>query len=220
MTVNLILWSVALLGTMVIVAIDLRRKGGTWSSRMYLVVDALLMIGVGLSSLYGLQLPEEAPRLHYILQGLLPLLLCVFGGFLAARWFVTGWRTAAEGAWHSPSGAIALALALGLVLATGGEAGIAMDSGAVITLVLAWLLAQRLGDCGLQSMRFGAALCLLWAGAFLVYLMIFPAQVVVEAVVEEGAATASAAPGESLLWVVPLVFLTAFLLGFFKRQRG
>lgn len=219
------LWTLSLLSLSVIAGTDIGdREAGGAPPRVrpavaVLAVDALLLIGVGLGSLYGVQLAEESPRFYQALQGALPLLLGVFGGVFAARWFVAGARHGSP-AWHSAAGGLALVLALALVLVTGGAAGILMDSAAVLVLLLSGWLALTRSARARQALRLGAALCLLWAGAFLVYLMIFPAQVTVEAVAEEGAATAAAAPGESLLWVAPLVFLAAFLLGFFKRQRG
>lgn len=223
MSLILMLWSAVLLAAVVIVATDVRRgpssRGGVSPAVIVLAVDALLLIVAGMGARYGLQLPEEMPRLYQVLQGAMPLLLCVLGGGLAARWFVTGGDVQTRAVWHSPAGGSALLLALGLALMSGGAAGIMMDSAAVLILLLCGLFAQKLGARGLQRLRLGAALTLLWAGAFLVYLMLLPPEVVVEAMVEEGAAAATAS-GESFLWVAPLVFVAAFLLGFIKRQRG
>jgi hypothetical protein len=221
----LLVWGIALLGAVTILVTDLKQiagaaRAGVRPATIVFAVDALLMIGVGLATVYGRDLAEYAPRSYLVLQGALPLLLCLCGGWLAARWFVAGRRTQVERALHSPSGWFVLALLLGIGLLTQGVTGLLLDSAAVLALALVWLFAQRLEARGLQRLRLGAALALFWAGAFLVYLMLLPPEVVVEAMVEEGAAHETAGAERVLLWVVPPALLTALLLGFFKRQRG
>jgi len=220
----LALWLLSLASLTMIVGLDLsagmagrgqRVRPGAWM----LAADALMLIGAGLGTSYGLQLVEEAPRLDGILQGLLPLLCTLLGGWLAARWFITGLMPVTASVGHRPAGVFALLLALALVFITGGVAGVVLDSLGVLVLAFTWLLAARLGARRAQALRLGAALTLLWSGAFLVYLRIFPAEVTVETIVQEGAA-AEAVPGQSYLWVAPVVFAVAFLLGFIKRQRG
>lgn len=220
----LALWLLGLVSLTMIVGLDLpagvpgrgqRVRLGAWM----LVADALMLIGAGLGTTYGLQLAEEAPRLDGVLQGLLPLLCTLLGGWLAARWFITGRTPDTASVGHRPAGVLALLLALVLVFVTGGVAGVVMDSIAILVLAFTWLLVPRLGARGTQALRLSAALILLWSGAFLVYLRIFPAEVTVETIVQEGATT-EAAPGQSFLWVAPVVFAAAFLLGFIKRQRG
>lgn len=220
----LALWLLSLVSLTVILGLDLsagmagrgqRVRPGAWM----LAADALMLIGAGLGTSYGLQLAEEAPRLNGILQRLLPLLCTLLGGWLAARWFITGGTPVTASVGHRPAGMLALLLALVLVILTGGVAGIVLDSLAVLVLAITWLFAARLGARSAQALRLGAAVTLLWSGAFLVYLRIFPAEVTVETIVQGGAA-AEAAPGQSFLWVAPAVFAVAFLLGFIKRQRG
>lgn len=214
------LWLLALLSVTVLAGMALAGQSAGLSLRVRpgvvrLALAALLLIAVGLGTRYGLSLPDESPRLGGILQGLLPVLLACLGGVLAARAFIAR----QDGCRHSLTGLLVLAPALGLVLLTDGTVGILMDSAAVLALLFAGLLTQRLGAHGRRRLRLGAALALFWSGTFLVYLQIFPAQVAVEAA-EDMSATGAAAPVEFWLWAAPLVFLAAFLLGFFKRQRG
>lgn len=220
------LWLLSLLSLVLIVGADVGAiHGAGHSRRMYptagmLAVDALLLIGVGLGSPFGLQLAEESPRFDYILLGLLPLLFALLGSVLAAWWFIAGRLPEAAPLWRRPPSTFALVLGLALVLVTGGAAGVMMDSAAVLMLLLARLLASRLGTRGLRTLHLGAALCLLWAGAFLIYLRIFPVEIVVETVWGEEGAAIGTTPADPMPWIAPLVFLAAFLLGFFKRQRG
>ncbi len=219
-TLNLVLWILAVLGSAASAAFVLslralsRPGGGRWAVLTVLAVTCLL-----LGILYGVDartLFEFSPAVFFLLQTLLPMAVLILGGYLATRWYThrADQKAAAAGV---PSGLTALAVAAGacaLISSPGLNAWLTLGIVAVLMGALA-LAALRHGAAHRRA-GLAIAVCLLWSGAFLVYLTVFPEQIAVGYEQPEDAATRNLAA--DLLIAAALV--AAFILGFLKIRRG
>ncbi len=225
-SLSLGLWFVIVTTSVAIMTLDLVRPGVAGdqapprSARLaVLVIEAVLliwaMVWLEAQSLFAI-----SPLLTYLLQSGLPLLAALLGGYLAARCF-----SAMSATWrgrctyiHSPVGVIALLIALGAgSLIVTGQSGVVMAAAALLTIAMTVATANRLSVARHRKFSLSVAITLLWSGAFLLYLVVFPEQIPVGVErANDGAADSSMAAD----WIVPIILVSAFVLGFLQRKRG
>ena len=219
-TLNLVLWILTVLGAAASAAFvlslrALSRPGGGRRSVVTVFAVACLLLGV----LYGVDartLFELSPAAFFLLQTLLPMAALILGGHLATRWYTHRAGRGAAGA-GVPASLAALAVAAGacaLIASPGLNAWLTLGIVAVLMGVLA--LAALTQGAAHRRAGLAIAVCLLWSGAFLVYLTVFPEQIAVGYEQPEDAATRNLAA--DLLIAAALV--GAFILGFLKIRRG
>jgi hypothetical protein len=206
----LALWLLAAVSSAVLAGTEAARRL-RWGTSM-IVLAALMLAGSAAAALHGFSLRAASPMIADLGQDALPIFSCLLGGWAAASWFVAR-RLVGTG----PLGPLASILAVIIASAIEGPGGSLVDAGALAALLLACALSRRLAATRLRRLMLAAGLVLLWAGGFLLYLSIIPAQVTAES---GGRAASAFAPTEMLLWAVPAALLPALLFGFFKPHRG
>lgn len=173
----------------------------------------LAMVWLEASTLFSI-----SPVLTYLLQGSLPFIAAVLGGLLAARCFVARPAGRPRRHLHSLTGLTALLIMLGAsTLMVAGIEGVYLAILVVMTIGCTLIFAVRPTKIvTTQRITLVASIAMLWAGAFLLYLMVFPEQIPVGVEV-----TDEEAVGDPVAeWIIPLILLSAFLLGFLQRKRG
>lgn len=214
-----ILAAVAMLSSAVIAAASLTPvsddRWGFLAVGLPVLAGAFVALGAALGLMGGMTFADH-PAFLLTLHGGVPLVACFLGGSVAAAAFcdLSGSSRLAH---RYPTGVAASLLACGIPAA--GFPGISSFVSVVgVPAFLAALLGARfLSARNARRLMLISALCLLWSGAFLVYLSVFPSTVVGGEGDDSGGV--SLRQGMDAL-VVALPLAVAFLLGFLKRQRG
>lgn len=221
-SLNLVLWTVVVFGAAALVAIaapaHFNGAAGAPATKTAIFLAAVAgLIAGAILWIDARSVFELSSVLFLSMYHLLPFVAILLGGTLAAVWFMRGVR---------PGRSSILALAAAPPLAIGG--GIAVSSpetawmlsvGAVLTIaVVAFLTTGKTDMRRTRTIGLAASIALLWAGGFLVYLMIFPQQIAVGYEQPQDAASAvdTTLPG----WIIPGVLVLTFLAGFLKSRRG
>lgn len=208
------LWAMALLSSAALAALSSAPLcAGAGRTAFVIATPALAALLIVLGGLLGPSVGQSGAA-YLAMLGVLPLLACLLGGHAAAQSFL-GWPSGRQGSAFPRWVAVgSLITACGIAAIIAREGGPVYPVAGLAAFVLAWAGARALAPDSLRRLRLTSALCLLWSGAFLVYLMILPSQVAGSA---DGADGGLPQREAGVIW---FILLTAFLFGLLRRQRG